>query len=51
MKKTSLLLAIGALLYGTSGSYALANISPGMSDQEIIDVLVANKCITIPNNS
>ena len=51
MKKTSLLLAMGALLYGASGSYALADIYPDMSDQEIIDVLVANKCITIPNNA
>ncbi|NJO14204.1 MAG: hypothetical protein HC877_00165 [Thioploca sp.] len=39
MKKTSLLLAIGALLYGASGSYALADIYPGMSDDEINAVL------------
>ena len=41
MKKTSLLLAIGALLYGASGSYALAKIYPGMIEQEILDVLEA----------
>jgi hypothetical protein len=44
MKKTSLLLAIGALLYGASGSYALAadNIYRQMSDQEIDTVIQAN---------
>ncbi|BAP55639.1 hypothetical protein THII_1342 [Thioploca ingrica] len=38
MKKTSLLLAIGALLYGAAGSYALADdviLSPEMTPQEV----------------
>jgi len=39
MKKTSLMLAIGALLYGASGSYALANIYPGMSDANILEII------------
>jgi hypothetical protein len=43
MKKTSLLLAIGALLYGAAGSYALADdvvtLSPEMTSEEVIAFL------------
>ncbi|BAP57581.1 hypothetical protein THII_3284 [Thioploca ingrica] len=49
MKKTSLLLAIGALLYGASGSYALANINSGMTNAQILAVLQANGCIPAAN--
>ncbi len=48
MKKTSLLLAIGALLYGASGSYALADYRT-MSDDEIMKVLIDRGCIADPN--
>jgi hypothetical protein len=39
MKKTSLLLAIGALLYGTTNVYALPEITPNMSNQDILDAI------------
>jgi hypothetical protein len=42
MKKTSLMLALGALLYGTSGTYVLADIHPGMTNAEIEAVLAEN---------
>ncbi|NJO17568.1 MAG: hypothetical protein HC877_18070 [Thioploca sp.] len=39
MKKTSLLLAIGALLYGTASVYALPKITPDMSDADILEIV------------
>jgi hypothetical protein len=48
MKKTSLLLAMGALLYGASGSYVFAGYDT-MSDDEITQVLIKNGCIPDPN--
>ncbi|BAP57253.1 hypothetical protein THII_2956 [Thioploca ingrica] len=43
MKKTSLLLAVGALLYGASGSYAIAeeeiSLYPGMPEEQLMSIL------------
>jgi len=43
MKKTSLLLAVGALLYGASGSYTLAeeeiSLYPGMPEEQLMAIL------------
>ncbi len=39
MKKTSLLLAIGALLYGTASVYALPRITPDMSEADILEIV------------
>lgn len=58
MKKTSLLLAIGALLYGASGNYAFANeemsLYSGMPEESVIAILdqvVIPKLTEIPENA